>query len=124
MHRLLWALAALCASCSAAPAPPRFRVRSNCAFPIWVQHQYGAHGLPIPGNPNAKRLDRGEAQDYVIPAEGLAGSRFWAKTGCDETGFNCVMGDQVQNPSTGLCPPRGKAAIAIDAARKTGGCGG
>ena len=80
MHRLLWALAALCASCSAAPAPPRFRVRSNCAFPIWVQHQYGAHGLPIPGNPNAKRLDRGEAQDYVIPAEGLAGSRFWAKT--------------------------------------------
>ena len=54
---------------------PRLTVKSSCDFPIWIQQQYGAHGLPIPDNPNAKRLDRGESLTFAIPDAGLAGSR-------------------------------------------------
>eukprot|EP00937_MAST-01D_sp_MAST-1D-sp2_P003379 g3379.t1 len=112
----------LAGSALALDSQPRFRVSSNCAFPIWIQHQFGAQGRPIPGNPNAKQLLRGEQQDYQIPAAGLAGSRFWAKTGCDATGFNCAMGDQVQNPATGLCPPKGCTPPVDSLFEATWGC--
>ena len=83
-------VACLVAASGGSPVMPRFRIVSECEFPIWIQSQYGAHGLPIPGVENAKKLLRGESQDFKIPDEGLAGSRFWAKTGCDSSGYKWV----------------------------------
>ena len=103
-------------------ASPRLRIMSNCSFPIWIQQQYGAHGLPIPGNRNALRLDQGGNETYDIPDAGLAGSRFWGKTGCDETGYNCAMGDQVPNPHTGQCPPQGCTPPVDTLFEATWGC--
>ena len=101
--------------------PSRFTIVSHCSFDIWIQQQYGEHGLPIPGNPNAKKLSKGESQAYTIPDEGLAGSRFWAKTGCDASGYNCRIGDQVPDPA-GKCPPQGCTPPVDSLFEATWGC--
>ena len=50
--------------------------------------------------------------DFTTPVEGLVGTRFWAKYGCDSNGENCLIGDQV--PAIGSeCPPDG-CTPAID----------
>ena len=99
----------------------RFTVISNCDFPIWVQNQHGAHGLPIAGNPSPAKLVKGESQVFAIPGEGLAGSRFWAKTGCDDTGYNCIIGDQVPDPM-GRCPLHGCTPPVDSLFEATWGC--
>ena len=45
--------------------------------------------------------------DFNIPQEGLAGTRFWAKYGCNTMGMNCWIGDQAQYWPGGGCPANG-----------------
>ena len=41
---------------------------------------------------------------FQIPTSGWAG-RFWPKTGCDNSGYNCEFGDSVPPCPVGGCQP-------------------
>lgn len=55
-------------------------------------------------------VKKGGSIEYVLPDTGVASTRFWAKFGCDSTGSNCSIGDQVPNPITKDCPAGGCSA--------------
>lgn len=82
------------------------RMTNHCCEPIWVEARAGACSGPLPGQSQTVfKVNPGTSIDFNIPPNGLAATRFWAKWGCDETGFNCLMGDQ--DPywtSTETCP--------------------
>ncbi len=96
----------------AAPPPPpmlgahagasgtRLTIKNSCQYAIWVQQQ----NMPA-GTPAVEQLGPGGTHSYRIPAEGLASTRFWAKTGCDATGNNCTLGQSSPPCPTGGCPP-------------------
>lgn len=67
-------------------------------------------------------IKNGSYMDLDMPDEGIAGTRFWAKYGCDSNGTNCKIGDQMQywNP-TGAEGANGPGTcVGIGSA--TGGC--
>jgi len=79
----------------------RLRIVNSCSYAIWIQQQ----NMPS-GTPSVVRLAPGAHQDYEIPDEGLASTRFWPKTGCDDTGQNCTIGQSSDPcPAAGCVPP-------------------
>lgn len=84
------------------------RIINNCKYTLWIEGRYGGKGAPIPDHSSTStKAAPGGYVDYTIPATGLSGTRFWAKYGCDSTGRNCKMGDQMQYYPEGGCPPTG-----------------
>jgi len=116
------------------PTPPKvttpqttqtadLRIINNCKSTLWFEARYGNFGKNLPGQ--AKTYTRafpGESVDYVIPAEGLEGTRFWAKYGCDNNGKNCIIGDQMQYYPEGGCPAGGCTPPVDSLFEATWGC--
>ena len=81
----------------------QFGVLNNCPYKVWFQSIDGS-GLnaPIVG------LNKGESYDYAINGQFVNSFRVWPKTGCDESGNNCTIG-QSSNPcpsgGNGCAPP-------------------
>lgn len=85
----------------AGPQTERLRIINNCSYTIWIQQQNMASGTP-----DIVKLISGAHQDYEIPAEGLASTRLWPKSGCDTSGNNCTIGQSSDPcPSAGCAPP-------------------
>jgi hypothetical protein len=83
-----------------------FRITNRTKETLWIEARQGALGKPLPGYTSPIVLPANQSLDFNIPAEGLVGTRFWAKVGCDSQGKNCAIGDQVQYIGGG-CPPGG-----------------
>lgn len=87
---------------SGGPADPANRtltIRNNCAQPIWVAH---SSNVNVPQN---VKLPTGASFVYDVPVGGIAATRFWPKTGCNESGLNCTIGDSVAPCPAGGCQP-------------------
>lgn len=81
----------------------RFQIVNQCQYTIWIQQQNMPSGVPA-----VTQLTQGQHVDFDIPDAGLASTRFWPKTGCDNTGQNCVIGQSSPPcPTTpsGCSPP-------------------
>jgi hypothetical protein len=94
---------------------------------MWIQSECtlnGVVGSPIPGYDSIIQLNPGEYQDYDFPKEGLIGSRFWAKIGCDVNGQNCEVGEQIptQTANGPMCPPKGCTPAMDSLIEITSGC--
>ena len=109
------------------------RIVNNCPYTVWIQGQGTIQeedstgnitfidGAPIPGYDPVIEAKQGENVDYIIPSTGIAGTRFWGKLGCDNTGTNCLVGDSQQywcdpdNPSSqnpnAQCPTGQKGQV-------------
>ncbi|APR79044.1 Beta-1,4-xylanase [Minicystis rosea] len=74
-------------------------IKNNCSQPIWV-----AHSTNVQAAQNVK-LNKGAAFVYNVPDAGIAATRFWPKTGCNESGSNCTIGDSVAPCPAGGCQP-------------------
>jgi len=101
------------------------RIINSCKSTLWFEARYGGAGAPLPGQ-SATSLQAlpGSYIDYTVPDTGLAGSRFWAKYGCDSNGQNCAIGDQMQywpNPPGG-CPSGGCTPPVDSLFEATWGC--
>jgi len=101
------------------------RIINSCKETLWFEGRYGGQGAPIPGQSTTSlRALPGAYVDYVIPSTGLAGTRFWAKYGCDNNGRDCLIGDQMQywpNPPGG-CPVGGCTPPVDSLFEATWGC--
>jgi len=76
---------------------------NRCGYDIWVNPLTNAQGPPLPGN--IVRLGNGGSHTYQIPDSGWGG-RFWPKSGCDNNGQNCEVGQSVDPCGpTGCDPP-------------------
>jgi len=111
-----------------APYPKQtadLRIINSCKTTLWFEARYGNQGAPLPGqSTTALQAPPGAYIDYTIPDTGLAGSRFWAKYGCDSQGKNCAIGDQMQywpNPPGG-CPANGCTPPVDSLFEATWGC--
>jgi hypothetical protein len=94
------------------PAPGRaLTFRNSCKEPVWIQQQNHT------GSPEVVKVDVGASTTYPIPDGGLASTRYWPKTGCDDTGNNCKMGQ-----SSPPCPPQGCAPPVDSKLEATWGC--
>ena len=79
----------------------RLRISNNCGYTIWIQQQ----NMPS-GTAQVVKIEQGAYQDYQIPDEGLASTRFWPKKGCDDDGNNCEWGQSSDPCPTGIgCAP-------------------
>jgi len=79
----------------------RLRITNSCSYTIWIQQQ----NMPS-GTPEVVKLVSGAHQDYQIPDAGLASTRLWPKTGCDDDGNNCTIGQSSDPcPAAGCVPP-------------------
>lgn len=69
-----------------------FELRNNCPHPIWVGIQGNIfNGRPMPdGAGGGLALNSGQSQSIRM---NNWGGRFWARTGCDQSGRNCATGD-------------------------------
>ena len=78
------------------------KVESQCPYPIWLATlpNYGISDLAD----GIVMLNSGSSYPYMIPNIGWAG-RFWPKTGCDSTGYNCEFGDSIPPCPDGGCHP-------------------
>ena len=113
------ASAASSASASAAPMPmvqapvvPRLIIKNACTYDVWIQQDK----MPAP-SAQVVLVKSGASESYVIPAGGLASTRFWPKKGCDATGQNCSMGQ-----SSAPCGPKGCAPPVDSKLEATWGC--
>lgn len=125
-HSLLFALLLLgCHGGHSAPtrsAPPRLRVINGSQGTLWIFYQIGSGGGSLP-TAHQIRLAAGAHVDYPIPAAGLAATRFWAGSGCDATGNNCVIGQSGGPASQGFsCPGYGCAPPVDSKFEGTFGC--
>lgn len=84
---------------SADSQPTRLRILSQHNKPIWI-----ASSKNVPMKQNIK-LNKGDYIDVPIPDRGLPSTRFWAKTGCDENGENCEIGQSDPPCPKGGCQP-------------------
>ncbi len=94
--------------------PTRFRMTNQCQYTIWIQQQ----NMPA-GTAAVTELAQGTSVDFNIPDAGLASTRFWPKTGCDNTGQNCTLGQ-----SSPPCPmtPSGCSPPVDSKIEATWGC--
>ncbi|WP_437626140.1 RICIN domain-containing protein [Sorangium sp. So ce1151] len=90
------------------------KIINNCSAPIWV-----AHSTNVEGAQNVK-LTRGAAYTYNVPEGGISATRFWPKTGCDESGRNCTTGDSVAPCPAGGCQPPFESKFEATFAAKGG----
>lgn len=101
------------------------RVKNSGNYTIWVEARYGNEGSPLPGyNYTSSRVEPNTFVEYLIPASGLAGARFWAKWGCNDTGGDCRVGQSSQywpNPPGG-CPVGGCTPPVDSLFEATFGC--
>lgn len=75
-------------------------IKSECEQPVWIQQQ--GHT----GSPAVTKLAKGDTATYPIPDAGLPSTRYWPKTGCDDTGNNCKLGQSSPPcPAAGCAPP-------------------
>lgn len=65
---------------------------NRCGYDIWVNPLTNAQGPPLPDG--MKKLSNGASHTYRMPDSGWGG-RFWPKTGCDNNGQNCEVGQSV-----------------------------
>lgn len=72
----------------------RFRVTNQCQQTLWIQQDF-KHPTR---DPVVVQVKPGMAYDYNIPDEGLASTRFWAKSGCNEHGYQCEIGETTSVP--------------------------
>lgn len=101
------------ARADAGPATrPVFTIKNECAYDIWIQQQ----GMPA-STPSVVKLASRTNKHYDIPIAGLASTRFWVKTGCDDKGQNCLVGQ-----SSPPCPPNGCAPPVDSKIEATWGC--
>lgn len=106
----------------AGPAQARLRIKNGSAGILWIFYQVGAGGGSLPTAHQVK-LAAGGHVDYPIPDKGLAATRFWAGSGCDDTGNNCVIGQSGGPVSEGFtCPPQGCAPPVDTKWEGTFGC--
>jgi len=85
-------------------------VKNQCRQTIYVGVQAVTGTLPERGG---FRLDAGRQQTVTLPEANWNG-RFWARTGCDNTGSNCDTGDcggGIQCAGRGGRPPASLAEI-------------
>jgi len=101
------------------------RIINSCKTTLWFEARHGGAGAPLPGQSvTSQEALPGSYIDYTVPDTGLAGSRFWAKYGCDANGQNCLIGDQMQywpNPPGG-CPAGGCTPPVDSLFEATWGC--
>lgn len=72
----------------------RFRVTNQCDETLWIQQDF-----KHPSNdPIVVKIVPGMSYDYNIPESGLASTRFWPKSGCNEHGYNCKVGESTAVP--------------------------
>jgi len=107
---------------------------NNCGVPLYIearatvwQNNQWFVGAPLPSYGTTTYLASKKTLNYTIPAAGLASTKFWAKYGCDSTGRNCIVGDQMQywggfsNPNAG-CPAKGCTPPVDSLFEATWGC--
>jgi hypothetical protein len=82
------------------------RLKNSCNFTLWMEGR-ASSGIVAGQTTTPIRVEPGQYNDYFIPSTGLASTRFWAKYGCDDTGRNCLIGDQMQYYPDGGCPTNG-----------------
>lgn len=109
MKNLLMLVSLLVACKPAAPPEPSsevpvtsrvLKITSECAQEIWIQQVNHA------GAPALTKLTKGQSTTFSIPDAGLPSTRYWAKTGCDDTGNNCAVGQSSPPcPAAGCTPP-------------------
>ncbi|XP_055307435.1 uncharacterized protein LOC129571643 [Sitodiplosis mosellana] len=68
-------------------------------FPIWIETLTNNQGPPL--RPGVTLLEPRHSTKYDIQDSGWAG-RLWPKTGCDDGGANCEIGQSMPP-----CPPNG-----------------
>jgi hypothetical protein len=100
-------------SASSLPSPvARLVITNACSYDIWIEQD------KMPASfPQVVLLKRGASQPYLIPAAGLASTRFWPKKNCDPSGQNCAMGQ-----SSPPCGPTGCAPPIDSKFEATWGC--
>ncbi len=76
------------------------RVENACGFEVWLAAEN------LPGAAAITKLLPEDHVDFTIPAKGAAATRFWPKTGCDDAGANCAIGQSIPPcPAAGCAPP-------------------
>lgn len=81
----------------------RLTVKNACTTKIWIQQ------LNVDNAPVVVALKPGASHTYKIVAKGDESTRFWPKSGCDSTGYNCAVGESQGKPKGGAytCPKAG-----------------
>lgn len=72
----------------------RLRITNQCDKTLWIQQDYKNKT----NDPIAVKIPQGSSYDYTIPDIGLASTRFWPKSGCNEFGYNCTVGESTGVP--------------------------
>ncbi|KAL1524819.1 hypothetical protein AB1Y20_019699 [Prymnesium parvum] len=85
---------------------PRLRISNGCqSDSLWIAN----FAFQTPYFPQDVELKAGQGRDFMIPAEGLAATRFWAKWGCNRKGSECKIGESggpgESCPTSGCAPP-------------------
>lgn len=75
--------------------PTRFRVTNHCSHEIWIQQDFKRF---TDKNEIVVKIPAGTSHDYNIPDGGLPSTRFWAKSECNEHGYNCKIGESTAVP--------------------------
>jgi hypothetical protein len=81
---------------------------NRCGYDIWVNPLTNAQGPPLPGG--IRRLRNYERYSYQIP-DGGWGGRFWPKSGCDDSGQMCEVGQSVDPCNPGGCDPPAETKV-------------
>ncbi|PJD95222.1 MAG: hypothetical protein CK426_04870 [Legionella sp.] len=72
----------------------RLRITNQCDTTLWIQQDYKNKT----NDPIVIKIPAGTSYDYAIPDEGLASTRFWPKSGCNDHGYNCAVGESTGVP--------------------------
>jgi len=107
---------------SGPPELTRLRIINGSTGTLWIFYQIGSGGGSM-STAHQVQLAAGGHIDYPIPDEGLAATRFWAGSGCDDTGNNCAIGQSGGPTSEGFnCPTYGCAPPVDSKFEGTFGC--
>ena len=96
------------------PGQPTSLCHNHCSKTIWVQQNFKeptgscktgtvickAHTPEYVPDPIVVEIPSNGHFDYQIPNGGLLGTRFWAKQGCDASGYHCKLGESTQTPES------------------------
>lgn len=105
--RLLSAAVVSLAAWAASPALAdgnKLTIKNACTYKIWIQQ------LNVDGAPVVVSIPAGKSHTYDINAKGDESTRFWPKSGCNSSGWNCKVGESQGKPKSGggyTCPSGG-----------------